>query len=153
MSDRLNTLADMLVWTGNNTAHNLEYIPEDRLSWKPEPTAKSALEIIQHASWALTSLGGILTHRAAAPVEVPMPASRKEAQRQLLDATEACAAVLRRLPPAELDTLVKGGRAEFSLGRWATIPVTDLTHHHGQIAYIQTLLGDTEDHIQDLRAE
>jgi hypothetical protein len=30
--------------------------------------------------------------------------------------------------------------------RAALIPVLDLLHHHGQICYLQTLLGDREQH-------
>ena len=26
------------------------------------------------------------------------------------------------------------------------LPVTDMTHHHGQITFIEILLGDTESH-------
>ena len=36
---------------------------------------------------------------------------------------------------------------EFPLSQAVSMPVVDLIHHHGQIAYIQTLLGDTEDHL------
>ena len=30
--------------------------------------------------------------------------------------------------------------------RAALIPVLDLLHHHGQVCYLQTLLGDREQH-------
>ena len=55
----LEGLAETATWAGKNTAYNLQFIPADKLAWKPAPTAKSALEIAHHLirAWADGKLG------------------------------------------------------------------------------------------------
>lgn len=139
-------LADMLIWAGKNTAHNLDFIPDDRLDWKPEPTAKSAFEIVQHTAGAMLTLRGILTEEQFVPVDVPLPQSRDEAKKQLVETAEACAAAVRAVKPEAMGRTVNTGFAEFPISRWMRIALTDMIHHHGQIAYLQTMLGDNENH-------
>ena len=43
--ENLKVAAWMLRYGVRSLAHNLEFVPADRLEWKPEPSAKSALEI------------------------------------------------------------------------------------------------------------
>jgi len=57
------------------------------------------------------------------------------------------AEALQRVDPAQLSRTVSiAGAFSFPLARAASLPVIDMIHHHGQIAYIQTLLGDEEFH-------
>ena len=144
----LEPMASLLEWAARNTAYNMEFIPADKLGWKPAPTAKSAYEIIQHVCAAV---GGMLPVLAGAsewlPSEEPLPGTLGEAQQQLLSRSETYAAALRQVPPSELSrTITIAGSFHMPLARAASMPVVDLIHHHGQIAYIQTLLGDEEFH-------
>jgi uncharacterized damage-inducible protein DinB len=144
----LETAASILEWAARNTAYNLEFIPADRLGWKPAPTAKSAYEIIQHVCTAIGGMQPVLKGGSEwAPSPEPLPASLPEAQQQLLSACETYAAALRQVPPSELSrTITIAGTFQMPLARAASMPMVDLVHHHGQIAYIQTLLGDEEFH-------
>ena len=54
----------------------------------------------------------------------------------------------RQVDPARLGDTIELPFGTFSLGQCSGFPPFDLMHHHGQIAYIQTLLGDQEDHFQ-----
>ena len=38
----------------------------------------------------------------------------------------------------------------FPFARAVSFPVIDAIHHHGQIAYIQSLLGDAETHFYEM---
>jgi hypothetical protein len=62
------------------------------------------------------------------------------------NATGTYVQALLGLDPARLGETVELPFGTFPLARAASMPAFDLIHHHGQIAYIQTLLGDEESH-------
>jgi uncharacterized damage-inducible protein DinB len=149
MNERLETLAGQVRWAAKNIAYNLDFIPDDKLNWKPAPQALSALEIAGHVI-------GVFNHfreRVENPQaesnfhgDHPVPASREEAKTKLIEAGEEYCRVLTALTPESLSQIVELPFGKLPLGFIAAMPATDAIHHHGQIAYIQTLLGDTESH-------
>jgi uncharacterized damage-inducible protein DinB len=138
-------------WAARNTVHNLRFLPAERLAWKPAPTAASALEIIQHVCAALRSMQPVLADGEYSWNPPPLPSTLEEAEELLLTTAREYAAALRAVDPATLSRQVRVTRWAFEtpLRRAATMPVVDLVHHHGQICYLQTLLGDTEYHFFD----
>jgi hypothetical protein len=144
----LDGLARMTEFAGNNLAYNLEFIPADKLAWKPAPGAKSALEIIQHVTGALTAMRPVLTGGAFTRRQIPAPTDCRSAQEMLRSATREYAAALRQVDPGRLGDTVDLPMGSFPLAQCSGFPSFDVMHHHGQIAYIQTLLGDQEDHFQ-----
>ena len=145
---RLDGLARMTEFAGNNLAYNLEFVPADKLGWKPAPTAKSALEIVQHVTGALNFMLPVLGGESYSPTEIPPPTDSRSAQEMVRSATRDYAAALRQVDPARLSETVQLPFGSFPLAQCCGFPPFDLMHHHGQIAYIQTLLGDQEDHFQ-----
>jgi uncharacterized damage-inducible protein DinB len=130
-----------------NTVHNLKFIPEDKLDWKPAPSAKSAYEIIGHLVAVLTCMKPVMEGHEWAPPQETVPTSLEQAQQVLSEAGEAYLAAITRIPPETLGNNVTiWGGYTVPLARAASMPVVDLIHHHGQIAYIQTLLGDEAMH-------
>ena len=144
----LDGLARMTEFAGNNLAYNLEFSPADKLGWKPAPSAKSALEIIQHVTGALNSMRPILTGGEFTRSEIPVPTDCRSAQEVLRSATRDYAAALRQVDPNRLGDTVELPFGSFPLAQCSGFPPFDVMHHHGQVAYIQTLLGDSEDHFQ-----
>jgi DinB family protein len=141
-------IAEQMSRFGRNTAYNLGFIAEDKLNWKPAPTASSALEIASHAVGTIKAIAPILAGgEFTRPQPTPLT-TLKEAQEQLRSTAEEYAGALRRLSPAELERTVQLPFGPLPLAQAAAIPVIDLIHHHGQIAYIQTMLGDTETHFE-----
>lgn len=142
-----NTLIGLLRWGARNTAFNLEFIPDDRLDWRPAPEALSALGIINHVVESLNAMRPILEEGEWTPAPA-CASTRDEAQALLQEAAEAYETALRKVERRDLVRTVKAGRrqVEVPLARASAMPIVDLIHHHGQIAYIQTLLGDTEFH-------
>lgn len=136
----------MLRYGARSLAHNLQFIPADRLDWKPEPGAKSALEIAREV------VGGM---RMYLPIlrggewdrsrEYPRVTSLDGARSLLAETAEEYAAALEAAGP-ELDRLVNIAGGMLRAPRAALYPVMDLFHHHGQVCYLQTLLGDREQH-------
>lgn len=147
--DNLEMLAEQARWASSNIAYNLAKIPADKLNWKPAPSANSAIEIINHLMRPLFGIPAMLSGKA--PEEFTPATDLGSAQKLIRDAGEKYAAFLRGLAPESLQ-----GTIEMPFGgtwpreRVAALPLSDLLHHHGQIAYIQTMLGDTESHFEDL---
>ena len=77
-----------------------------------------------------------------------MPGDCRSAQELVRSATADYAAALRQVDPARLGDTIELPFGTFPLAQCCGFPPFDLMHHHGQIAYIQTLLGDQEDHFQ-----
>ena len=43
-------LAALCLWGARNFAHNLTFIPEERVRWQPSPGAPSSMEIAEHTA-------------------------------------------------------------------------------------------------------
>jgi uncharacterized damage-inducible protein DinB len=143
------SLAGQVEWAAKNIAYNLDFIPADKLNYKPAPTANSALEVIGHVIGALNFFlpvvqGGEPSQPGA--LQQPSLNTAEEAKQQLVAAATNYAQAIRKLTPEDLSRKVQLHFGTLPLGFVASMAATDLVHHHGQIAYIQTLLGDTESH-------
>jgi hypothetical protein len=139
-------LARQTLWAARNTVYNLKLLPVDQLGWQPAPTANSALDIVSHAAYWLLRMGRLLEHgewdepRFTAATDLPSSV-------ELITASaEQFAAVLQRASAEELGRMVRVPWGEFPFAEVAVMRVIDVIHHHGQIAYLQALLGDEEIH-------
>ena len=141
--------AQQMLWASKNTAYNLGFIPEEKLDWKPAPTANSALEIVNHVAFYIRAMIPVLGGAEWKPVEAAPATTLKEAQDLLTSTVEEYVAALRAVPPADLRRTVSLPFGSFPLARAAMMPAVDLIHHHGQITYIQSLLGDTDFHFHE----
>lgn len=147
--ETLETLAGIAAWTGSNMAYNIGKIPADKMDWKPAPEASSALEIVNHLMQPLFGLPAMLS--GDAPEEFAPATDLESAQTLVRRASESYAAKLRAMSPESLQGTIQmpfGG--EWPRERVATLPMIDLLHHHGQIAYIQSLLGDSVPHFEEM---
>lgn len=143
--------ARQMNWAANTIALNLDFIPDDKLRWKPAATAPSALEIVEHllgVFYRMTPLAGGFKTVDEAPLPVE---GRDDAKARLVEAAAKYSAVLLALKPEALDESVETHVGKLPRRVLAVMPVNDIIHHNGQIAYIQMLLGDTETH-RDLSA-
>lgn len=139
-------IARLVRFGAEDFAFQLGKIPEDKLDWKPDPASKSALEVTGEVIGVMQSQITILK---GGEIEIPSlnpPTSLEGARREL----EATADEYANLLDAANETLAR--RLETPFGPlWGTYGVTfglvDLLHHHGQLTYIQSLLGDSENHM------
>lgn len=134
------TLARLVTFAGRNIVENLNHIPEDKWDWKPGPDAKSAEEIINHVLGLYETFNSAFGGRPFAAVsDIP------EAQAAVLQATEDYARHVRAITPEKLaETIEIVPGTVVPLSGVVPMAVIDILHHHGQLAYIQTLLGDNE---------
>ncbi|HVF85744.1 MAG TPA: DinB family protein [Abditibacteriaceae bacterium] len=139
-------LIGQMEWATRNVNNNLDFIPNDKLNWKPAPEANSVLEVVNHVAYVIHGFPQLLDGGEANAQWTPAT-NREEAKASLQKGTEAYVAKLRTLTPQDMARTVTLPFGEMPMPVAAMIPVIDLINHHGQITYIQTLLGDTESHI------
>lgn len=134
--------------------HQLDQIPADRLHWKPEPSAHSAMEIAAEVISVFRMYQPLLEARDAESVmwvrvERTPPEDVSEARSLLMPAVEDYLRALEASGPelARQQPMPFGG--VFWAEDAATYPLLDVMHHHGQLCYLQALLGDEEQHWSD----
>ncbi len=145
MKTNVDKMIEMATWGANNFAHNLDFIPDDKLNWKPEPTANSALEVANHMirsfDWAMSTIKGDKPETREAK-------TKKEAQELLKKLGAEFCEMLQKMSEKELAEKKPMPWGEVTHEFLADLAVIDVIHHRGQVVYIQTLLGDTVDHFE-----
>ncbi|PQV65253.1 DinB family protein [Abditibacterium utsteinense] len=149
MMHPLQLLSDTIKWAGKNLSYNLGFIADDKLNWKPAPSAKSALEISAEVVNVTDMFEALVAGRAPSE-EKKSFSSREEAQKAVEEASAKYAQTLLSLGDNDLTGEMDLGFTKMPKARAISIPVVETIHHHGQIAYIQTLLGDTESHFYEM---
>jgi len=153
---------DQIIETTNRTIEGIfrtaRAVPEDKLDWKPMDNGRTVLDQIQEVSqapmWFLTVL-----EKKADPKFTPEQFQQAREARQAWDSLDKCEEVckanseklfeqIRNLSDEDLSTPIKfeGSDREYTLADIALFHHTHLNYHIGQINYIQTLYGDTENH-------
>src|SRR5262249_40214752 len=99
--------AQMVRSIGRNLAYNLNYLPPDKLGWKPAPTAKSAFEIATHLAYFQKGMAGVASGAGWTDPGITPPTNLEEARALILQTTEAFAAALEALPPEGLNHQVE----------------------------------------------
>jgi hypothetical protein len=138
-------IARLVRYGAESLAFQLKQIPADKLEWQPNPASKSALQVVGEAAGVMRSQSFTLRHGQLELGEgFPTPANLEEALDQLAAAAQEFAELLESVEEGFLDRRLETRDGPL----WGTFQVTfglvDLLHHHGQITYIQSLLGDSE---------
>lgn len=144
MEDR-ERLIGLVDWIAKNANHNLNYIPDDKLDWHPAPEAKSALDIAHEIATSVDSIANLMK-TSKYHTNITRPTSSEEAQAAISAAAKAYISTLRGLNKERMAETVDFFGMDMTVEQILELPVIEAAHHHGQIAYIQTLLGDTKDH-------
>lgn len=139
-------IAGQLDWANKNICNNIDFIPDDKLAWKPEPTSKSPLEIVKHMTGTVNMMtSGI---KGEAEKELPDVATKAEAKQLVNQVIQDHVAFIKTLSDEQLAGKVTVGQlGEFPMTMAAALPVIECVNHHGQFTYIETLLGDDESHL------
>ena len=139
-------LAGQIGFALRNIKNNLDFIPDDKLDWKPAPKANSVLEIVNHVAGSIYGITEVMTGSGMKPNFTPA-VNREDAKSLLQNGVDGYIAALRGLKPQDMGRTVQLPIGDLPLGAAAGVPVVELINHHGQITYIQTLLGDDESHL------
>ncbi|BCM89291.1 hypothetical protein IAD21_01136 [Abditibacteriota bacterium] len=141
----LELVSGQLGWAHTNINNNLDFIPEDKLDWKPAPEAKSVLEIINHAAGTVNMFTSSI--KGGAKPELADATNREEAKALVTQVIEAHQSLLKTLGPNDMERILSLPVGDLPVAIAAALPVVELINHHGQLTYIQTLLGDPESHL------
>lgn len=144
-------LISLMNWAAKNVNYNLDFVPDDKLDWKPGPDCKSVMTIAHEIATSVGSLSNLLAN-GEMQKNLNVPETRSEAKVAITDAAESYAKALQGLTAEQLASSVDIFGRDMSMKQVIGIPVLEILHHHGQIAYIQTLLGDTEDHFFQMKS-
>jgi DinB superfamily len=116
----METLADQAEWAARNTVYNLDFIPADKLDWKPAPSANSALEVVSHMIRVLKALGALIRDGGYNPPNFTPVTGLEEANRLLLDAARQYAETVRGVHPQDMDKMLDVPFGTFPLARVAS---------------------------------
>jgi hypothetical protein len=141
----LELVAGQLDWAHKNINNNLDFVPDDKLNWKPTPEAKSVLEIINHATGTVHTFTHALT--GSHKHDLPPVTNRAQAKALVTQVIEAHQSAIKALAPTDMERIVSLPIGDLPVGLIAGLPVVELINHHGQLTYIQELLGDGESHL------
>ena len=147
----LQAWAEQAEWGTKNLVHNLDFIPDNKLDWKPTPEATSALEVVQHLVGAFAHITSGMRksygeENVPEPAAMEKPANREEAKQQLETVLQDYLSLLQRVKLEDLGNIVPSPMGAMPFWFLLQMPPIDAIHHHGQISYIQMLLGDAESH-------
>ena len=133
-------------------------VPDDKLTWSPSETARSAVWLVAHCGTANQAFAAILTGKP-----LPFPSDPKEvaeiirnAGREITSREEAVrlletstAEVLAALDATTEDKLASSPNSPFGplpYGFWMAVPGGHIGGHTQQLEYLQTIWGDLQDH-------
>lgn len=136
---------------------NFSFVPDDKLTWTPTPTAKSAIRIAAHTALYAGRFARMIQDRklpsgdnltewlAQRDAEESAITSRAEMERIFRKGTEEVIAALDSLTPEMIGTTLDSGQGwSMPMTFLMNLPGFHATLHAGQIDYLQTCWGDQE---------
>jgi hypothetical protein len=135
-----------------------EAVPEDRLNWSPSPTARTPLWLVAHCGAANHAFDTILRGE---PLQLPQDpkeqaamiraggqdvTTRAEAIRSVEDSTAAILQALDAVTDEQAQSVPDSPLGAIPYTFWMTVPSTHIEYHRCQLAYVQTIWGDVQDH-------
>ena len=132
----------------NTTRRVLERVPENKLTWKPHPKARSLGQLAMHIAIAPGRIASAATEdsREFSPPVIPDPTSRKEILDAFAESAAKAKEVVKTFDDARMMstwTLKRNGKAVLTMPRAAflrAIMMNHIYHHRGQLSvYIKLL--------------
>lgn len=136
---------------------NFSHVPDDKLTWTPTPTAKSAIRVAAHTALYASRFARMIRERklpggdnltewlAQVNAEETAVTSRTEMESIFRKGTEEVLAALDSLTPEAIATSLDSGQGwSMPMTVLMNLPGWHATLHTGQIDYLQTCWGDQE---------
>jgi uncharacterized damage-inducible protein DinB len=142
----MEAVAGAMEWVGPDLAYNLDFVPDDKLDWKPEPTAKSALACAIEVEHVIRNIVHVVKTGKWEQLPTLSEVDKVQIQEALREAGKEFGAAVRAIPVERLADPIETPWGTTPLAQFATYALIEASHHRGQVFYIQTLLGDTEQH-------
>ncbi len=146
-------LAQQVAWVAGGLVSGISFVPKEKRSWKPAATSRSAQDILAHATyWNLYFTRFLRGEGAWDVAEDAWTRSTKElkdseqAQKLTEKSNREFVAAIEKLSTKDLEKEVELPWGQRTLYQVILDNFWHITYHVGQLNYIQTQLGDTEDH-------
>ena len=133
---------------------NLSHVPEDKLSWSPAPSARSALQIAAHCAGYSHGFAAIIgagkfpasVEEYLAPIDARVQAitSVGQAESVLREGIADTLASLDRVRPEQIGSTIETPIGSTPFLFFMNIPAIHLYIHTGQIDYLQTCWDDQQ---------
>jgi len=136
---------------------SVQAVPEDKQDWRPAEHARSALDQLRevavvprfHMMLLRDGIAPAMDEHARFRAESASIGSVEEAVKVAMESTNDLCEIISSFPDERLEdeiTLPFGGGMHVSMADVLAIHYWNMVYHHGQVNYIQTLLGDREMH-------
>ena len=134
----------------------LRFVPADKLTWSPTPTAKSALQIVAHCAGYSGNFAAIISTRKFPPVDefrgavkaaIASVTTLEEAEAMLRKGIADTIVALDTVKPEEVRGMIDAPQGPTPFMFFLTLPAGHLETHESQIDYLQTCWDDQEVHI------
>jgi hypothetical protein len=139
--------------------HLLSFVPDDKLSWAPSPTSKSALRIAAHAALVSQRFAALITESMPDPMPNPEEFFKGFLDEELTFTTresvvnltnEATAKLSQALGTVTTECIDSSPNSPFGpvpKRFWIGLTHDHLAGHVGQMEYLQTIWGDLDNHM------
>ncbi|MCW3062736.1 MAG: hypothetical protein JWQ02_4557 [Capsulimonas sp.] len=137
--------------------NDLSFVPADKLTWSPAPTAKSALEIAAHCAGHTGAFASVISagkfpdsvEEFVDPIQSAIQSitTLQQAETMLRKGIADTIAALDTVKPEQVGSMIEApvlGPTPFNF--LLTLPARHLENHGAQIDYLQTCWGDLEVH-------
>ncbi|WP_348221011.1 DinB family protein [Capsulimonas sp.] len=137
--------------------NDLSFVPADKLTWRPTPTAKSALDIAAHCAGYSGAFASIISagkfpsrvEDFLDPIQAAIESitTLEQAETILRKGIADTIAALDTVTPEQVGAMIEApalGSTPFNF--FLTLPARHLENHGAQIDYLQTCWGDLEVH-------
>jgi hypothetical protein len=135
--------AGKLRWSLAHFIKSFNATPDDKLDFKPSPTANSPRELILHVLGG----NGHVAHTLGMEMDPTAgPTDRDALLQRLTETTEIIASKLETVPDEQLDTMVDFVAGKMPMPVFLFIEDWHVARHAGQLDYLQTIWGDMENY-------
>ena len=134
---------------------NFSKVPDDKLTWVPAPTAKSALRIAAHTALYACRFAKMIRDQALpAPSNISEWVAQRDAEEEAItdreqietifrEGTAEVLAALDALTEADINVVIDSGQGwPMSMRYLITLPAWHTANHTGQIDFLQTCWDD-----------
>jgi hypothetical protein len=136
----------------------LKFIPDDKLTWSPSPTSKSALKIAAHVASSLHGMAGALSGKpmpdmnfndfmAMMAAEDAKITTREQAVSALESGFAAVLSGLDKVTQEQMAGKITTPFGEIPADSFVLLPSLHTDCHASQLDYLQTTWGDMEMHM------
>ena len=141
----------------NYFLNTVSFVPADKLTWSPTPTAKSALQIAAHCAGYSVQFAEIIRignfpwtredFRGQVYARIASIETLEQAKAMLRQGIADSVAALDSVKPEQIESMVDAPQGPTPFTFFMGLPALHLEGHSTQIDYLQTCWDDQEVHI------